>query len=60
MPVAKRLITAEEFAQMPESEHAELIDGEVVFAMPTARGHGGVVGNLMFALKQWAEPEGKG
>ncbi len=28
MPVAKRLITAEEFAQMPESEHAKLIDGE--------------------------------
>lgn len=28
--------------------------------MPTARGHGGVVANLMYALKQWAEPETKG
>jgi Uma2 family endonuclease len=58
--VVARPLTAEEFAALPESERAELVDGEVIPEMPAARGHGAVVASLMHALKCWIEAGNSG
>ncbi len=55
MIAAKRL-TAEEFALLPESQRAELIDGEVIQLMPTSRVHGRVVARFIAALEAWIQP----
>jgi Uma2 family endonuclease len=53
MAVAKKLLTAEEFWEMPGHEDAELIDGEVIPVMPTSFDYGGIAANLITYLKQW-------
>src|SRR5437763_12936744 len=53
--IAKRLITAEEFAHMPGSEHMELIRGEVRVSMPPSKEHGAVALAVGTLLRLWAK-----
>jgi len=48
------LITAEEFALMPGSEHMELIRGEVRVTMPPSREHGRIALAIGTLLRLWA------
>ena len=54
--VAQRLLTAEEFWQLPgEGTHRELVRGEVVETMPPGGRHGEVVVTLGSLLRRWAK-----
>jgi Uma2 family endonuclease len=53
--VAKRLITAEEFARMPGSKHMELIRGEVRVTMPPGKEHGAVALAIGTLLHLWVK-----
>jgi len=53
--VAKRLITAEEFARMPGSEHMELIRGEVRVTRPPSKEHGAVALAIGTLLRLWTQ-----
>lgn len=55
MAVAKKLLTAEEFWQMPDHEQYELIDGEPVKIMPTSDEHGEIVIELGTRLRIWCK-----
>lgn len=53
--VAQRLITAEEFWRMPETEmRRELVHGEIVETMPPNGRHGVIAAQLVALLLQWA------
>jgi Uma2 family endonuclease len=54
MLTLKKLLTAEEFAQLPGHEDAELIDGEVTEVMPPNPIHGGIAAEITMHLKLWA------
>ncbi len=53
MPVAQKLLTAEEFANLPNHEHADLISGEVIPVMPPNPIHGMIAAELVSHLKLW-------
>src|SRR5438552_10306313 len=57
--VAQRLITAEEFGKLPNSEHLELVRGEVVKTMPPGKEHGAIAAAIATVLRLWAK-EGVG
>ncbi|MEX0718773.1 MAG: Uma2 family endonuclease [Planctomycetaceae bacterium] len=60
MATATTLLTAEEFAQLPDTVPYELVRGELVeMNRPTIR-HGLVSRNVVFALAQWARQESAG
>jgi Uma2 family endonuclease len=48
------LITAEEFALMPGSEHKELVRGEIIDTMPPSREHGRIALAIGALLRLWA------
>ncbi|WP_276957836.1 Uma2 family endonuclease [Allomeiothermus silvanus] len=60
MAVAKKLLTAEEFWELPGHEHAELVRGEVVERMPPGGIHGEVAAEITYILKAWVKREGLG
>lgn len=53
MVVATKRLTAEEFAQLPGHEDAELIDGEVIQTVPPSPSHGMIAIELGMHLKLW-------
>ncbi len=53
MLTLKKLLTAEEFAQLPGHEDAELIDGEVIQTVPPSPSHGMIAIELGMHLKLW-------
>lgn len=53
MPVAQKLLTAEEFAHLPDYERAELLNGEVIPTMPPNPIHGMIAAELVSQLKLW-------
>ena len=53
--VAQRLLTAEEFWQLPNSEHLELVRGEVRDIMPPGGRHGEVALALGTLLRIWSK-----
>jgi Uma2 family endonuclease len=56
MTIAEKLMTAEEFAKLPEGEtKLELVRGRVVESMPTGGVHGDVVMELGARLRIWAK-----
>lgn len=57
MAIAKKLLTAEEFAWLLPSRHAELIDGEIVPLIPTSYEHGQVVMRLGRFIGNWLGDE---
>lgn len=52
---ARQLITGEEFFLMPESQHSELIYGEIVPMAPVGELHGDRAGNVYLALKMFCQ-----
>ena len=59
--VAQRLLTADEFWQLPETEtHRELVRGEVVETMPPGGRHGAIAVVLAMLLRLWVERTGGG
>ena len=58
---AQKLLTAEEFWALPETEgKRELVRGEVVEWMPVGGIHGEVVSELLTLLRNWAKAEKHG
>lgn len=55
MPVAQKLLTAEEFASLPNHDHADLINGEVIPVMPPNPIHGMISFRFASRLNQWLE-----
>jgi Uma2 family endonuclease len=55
MTVAQKLLTAEEFASLPNHGHADLIDGEVISAMPPNPLHGMISMRFASRLNEWLE-----
>jgi Uma2 family endonuclease len=55
MPVAQKLLTAEEFATLPNHEHANLINGEVISVMPPNPLHGMIALKFARILGDWLE-----
>jgi Uma2 family endonuclease len=53
MPVAQKLLTAEEFAHLPDYERAELLNGDVLHTMPSNPIHGLIAAELVSQLKLW-------
>jgi Uma2 family endonuclease len=53
--VAQRLITVEEFLRLPDSEHLELVRGEVVKTMPPGKEHGRIALVIGKLLLLWVE-----
>jgi Uma2 family endonuclease len=53
--LAQHLITAEEFARMPGSEHRELVRGEVIETMPPGKEHGVIALAIGTMLRLWAK-----
>jgi Uma2 family endonuclease len=53
--VAQHLLTAEEFAQLPGSEHWELVRGEVRKTMPPGGRHGEIASALATLLRIWTK-----
>lgn len=51
--LAPRLITAEEFAQLPDSERMELVRGEVIESMPPGGEHAEIAGAIVTLLRLW-------
>jgi Uma2 family endonuclease len=57
--VAQRLLTSEEFGQLPENgTRRELVRGEVVESMPPGAEHGLIAGMLTGMLRAWASTGG--
>jgi Uma2 family endonuclease len=50
---AHRLLTAEEFWQLPNSEHLELVRGEIREIMPPGWKHGVIAGAVVELLRNW-------
>jgi Uma2 family endonuclease len=50
-----RLITAEEFADLPDARRYELVRGELREMSPTNRGHGLVASRVDYLLHRWNE-----
>lgn len=57
---SSRLVTAEEYAQMPEAEGSELIRGRVVPLMPPGEIHGDLQAALIAALRPFVRIHGLG
>jgi Uma2 family endonuclease len=55
MPVANKLLTAEEFAMLPDYEHADLVNGEVILVMPPNPHHGMIAFKVVERLGSWLE-----
>ena len=55
MSTAVHLLTAEEFFALPSSRHQELVDGEVIDAMPPGRKHGKLAFRIGKLLDRWVE-----
>lgn len=53
MSSATRLLTIEEFLQLPNHEHLELVRGEVVKIMPPSKDHGFIAGMIVTLLNIW-------
>ncbi|MGL4612101.1 MAG: Uma2 family endonuclease [Trueperaceae bacterium] len=52
--VAEKLLTAEEFEKLPETEmHRELVRGKVVETMPPGAEHGGLAFRIAMLLSNW-------
>lgn len=60
MPVAQKLLTAEEFYLLPDHEDMELIDGKVNPIMPPNPLHGLIAAELTSQLKTWVKQTGAG
>jgi Uma2 family endonuclease len=60
MAVAKKLLTAEEFWLLPEREHAELEDGEVIETVRPGGIHGAIAAAITALLWVWARQAGLG
>jgi Uma2 family endonuclease len=59
--VAQRILTAEEFAQLPEAhKHQELVRGEVVDTAPSGALRGAITANIAARLAAWAQGSGHG
>ena len=57
----KALLTAVEFLQTgPETDHCELVRGEVVPMPPPAKGHGAVCANVVYRLTAYTKQIGHG
>jgi Uma2 family endonuclease len=54
------LVTAEEFAKMPDLGRCELVRGRIVLASPAYRDHGRIESNFHHAIRSFAEPRGLG
>ncbi|HKP51835.1 MAG TPA: Uma2 family endonuclease [Chloroflexia bacterium] len=52
--VTQRLLTAQEFWQLPNSEHLELVRGKVRETMPPGWKHGVIAGTVWGLLSHWA------
>lgn len=58
-----RLMTAEEFAELPDAEHGgkmELLSGRVVTHMPVGRPHGQIASEILVELKLFARANALG
>jgi len=49
----KHLLTIEEFLQLPDYEHLELVRGEVVKTTPPSKDHGFIAGMIVTLLNIW-------
>jgi Uma2 family endonuclease len=58
--IAQRLLTTEEFSLLPESEHQELIRGEVIEIMPPDKDHGTIAVSIATLLRLWAKQGARG
>lgn len=54
MSIGQVLLTAREFSQTALPFEAELVRGEIVEMPPAGQAHGGICGNIYFALRLWA------
>jgi Uma2 family endonuclease len=53
--VAQHLITVEEFEKSPNSEHRELVRGEVIDTLPSGAQAGVVTATVAMLLRDWAK-----
>ena len=60
MSAVEKLLSAEEFWQMPGHENYELIAGELVETMPTNAEHGEIVTELLTRMRLWSKETGAG
>jgi Uma2 family endonuclease len=51
----KHLLTIEEFLQLPDNEHLELVRGEVVKTMPPGKEHGMIAVAIARFLSNWSQ-----
>ena len=56
----KHLLTIEEFLQLPDYEHLELVRGEVVKTMPPSKEHGMIAVAIARFLSNWSQQGGVG
>jgi Uma2 family endonuclease len=57
MPTSERLVTAEEFARIPNDDyHYELVEGRVVRMSPPGSRHGVLATRVVVLLSQYIEP----
>ncbi len=54
MSIGQELLTAREFTQAALPFEAELVRGEILEMPPAGQAHGGICGNIYFALRLWA------
>ncbi len=54
MSIGQELLTAREFSRATLPYEAELVRGEIVEMPPAGQAHGGICGNIYFALRLWA------
>jgi Uma2 family endonuclease len=55
-----RLITAEEFAELPDARRYELVRGELREMSPTNEDHGEVASQMAYLLQLWRKRHGRG
>jgi len=61
MPVRARLVTAEEFAKIPDDDHRyELVEGRVIRMSPAGVRHAALAGQLYMILRQYVDEHGLG
>jgi Uma2 family endonuclease len=61
MSVAEKLLTAEEYAQLPDDGRlSELVRGRVVYMNPTKSRHGYVCGNIQGIVRSFVKPRDLG
>ena len=53
--VAQKLMTIEEFSRLPDSEHKELVRGEVIESMPPSKEHGRIAAAIVTLLRLWVK-----